>query len=128
MAALARATRGLRLARHVTVNPLRRGFADAPAAAKEVAPAAAAPAAAAPVAPAALARKATRSVFRERLGAFVAGAAVGVYAGLYVLRNDLWRSTVQVEEAVAGLRGELVDTNAELRRRIAALEHKAASD
>lgn len=73
-------------------------------------------------------RTKARSSLGDRIFAFIAGAAVAGAVGYYKLHDDVWTSTVQVEGTVLDLKKELVDTNAELRRRIAALEHKMAQD
>ena len=110
----------------------RRAFASPPAISDPASEAAAA-AAAAPTGPAASTpqpsahAKPAASPVWSRLTAFLTG--VGVSSGLffYSLSDDLARSNAAVDASLAAFKRDATATNAELRTRVATLEHVVAS-
>ncbi|KAI9911430.1 hypothetical protein PsorP6_008903 [Peronosclerospora sorghi] len=64
------------------------------------------------------------SSFMQRIVSFGVGVAVGAGYGLYVLSEDIERSTHQIQSAVGILKSEMAAQNAALSKRVEALEKK----
>lgn len=63
----------------------------------------------------------------SRIGVFLAGIGVGAGIAFFNIHSEIWESTTQIEKAVDVLKADVVNTNTELRERVAALEHEVAS-
>ena len=68
-------------------------------------------------------RTATRAMW-QRLTSFIVGMALGGTVAYVKLHNDIWDSTVQMEQTVRSLEQDVVKSNQDLRKRVAALEHQ----
>lgn len=66
---------------------------------------------------------ATRALW-QRITSFVVGVALGGTIAYVKLHNDVWDSTVQMEQSVHSLKEDIVRSNQDLRKRVAALEHE----
>lgn len=64
------------------------------------------------------------SSFVQRIVSFGVGVAVGAGYGLYVLTEDIEKSTQQIQSSVGNLKHEMIAQNAGLTKRIEALEEK----
>ena len=62
----------------------------------------------------------------QRLTAFTVGGAVAGAFGYVSLHQDLYKSTVKIEQSISGIRIDVVEKNAKLRQRIAMLEEEVA--
>ncbi|TDH68408.1 hypothetical protein CCR75_007695 [Bremia lactucae] len=62
------------------------------------------------------------SSFMQRILSFGVGVAVGASYGLYVLSEDVEKSTQQIQKSVESLKEDMVAQNEALQKRLEALE------
>lgn len=64
------------------------------------------------------------SSLRDRLAAFLTGIAFGGLGGYYVLHQDIWESSEQLQSRVDKLNADVSVANATLHQRVLALEQQ----
>ncbi|KAF0716634.1 Aste57867_2737 [Aphanomyces stellatus] len=79
---------------------------------------------AAPAAAAAAPKKSGSSL-GQRFAAFFVGAAVGSAGAIYQIRQDLLVSNGELQKEIAALKNDAVEANARLAQRVAQLEKAA---